>query len=371
MLPAAKSTRFSLTDVMPNCLDALAGRRGPLGLPPVTHAVVLLVDGLGSGVLEAHRGHARTLSARLASDPPISSVFPTTTAAALASLTTGTSPGRHGLVGYRVLDPAHDRVVNQLSGWDADLDPATWQRMPTLFERAAAVGVRSVAIGLPRYRESGFTAAVLRGADYRSGATIAERFGVAATELAAPGPALIYLYVSELDVAAHAHGVDSAHWVAALESLDAAFASLVDRLGPRQGLLVTADHGMVDVPGESQVVPDAALLAGVRHVAGEPRCLQLHLETGVDADAVAEAWRASEGGRAWVATRAEAVEAGWFGEVDPEVLPRIGDVLVAARKPVAYYADPDDTARRMIGQHGSLSPAELQVPLLRYGAFAV
>jgi len=83
-------------------------------------------------------------------------------------------------------------------------------------------------------------------------------------------------------------------------------------------------------------------------------------------------WRESESDRAWVATRAEAIAAGWFGEVAAEVEPRIGDLLVAARKNIAYYdrrtAKP--AALGMIGQHGSWSPAELQIPLLRFGAFA-
>lgn len=370
MLPAPKTTRFSLADVLPNCLDALAGRRGHMGLAGVTHAVVLLVDGLGRGALEAHAGHARTLAARLPRDPAISSGFPTTTAAALATLTTGTSPGRHGLVGYRAFDAARDRVINQLNGWEAAaLDPATWQRMPTIFERATDEGVHSVAIGAPRYRDSGFTQAVLRGAEFRSGTSISDRFERAATELTAPGPRLVYLYVPELDVAAHAHGLDSGQWIAALETLDAAVTDLVGKLGPAHGLLVTADHGVVDVPTGAQIVVAPELLIGVRHVAGEPRCLQLHLEAGADPDELAERWRAFEGARAWVATRTKAVAAGWFGDVDPEVLPRIGDVLVAARKRVAYYVDPADKGRGMVGQHGSFSPDESLIPLLKFGSF--
>jgi hypothetical protein len=70
-----------------------------------------------------------------------------------------------------------------------------------------------------------------------------------------------------------------------------------------------------------------------------------------------------------VATRDEAIAAGWFGDVDETVRPRIGDVIIAARKRYAYYVDPDDTARRMIGQHGSLTPDETGIPLLRFGAF--
>ena len=369
MLPAAKSHRFSLADVLPNCLEALAGRTGRLGLQPVTHAVVLVADGLGRTALEAHRGHARTLASRLDIDPAISAAFPTTTASALATLTTGTAPGQHGMVGYRVLDLAHDRMVNQLTGLD-DLDPALWQRMPTLFETSAATGVRAVAIGAPRHRESGFTAAVLRGAHYYGASDVAERFARARHELATAGPTLVYLYVSELDVEAHARGLASARWVAALEALDAEIATLVAALGPRQGLLATADHGMVDVPAEAHIIVPAELLAGVRHIGGEPRCLQLYLEPGADPDAVAGLWRDREGARAWVATREEAIAAGWFGEVDAVVLPRIGDVLVAARKDFAFYADPDDTARRMIGQHGSLTRDETDIPLLRFGAFA-
>ena len=165
MLPAAKTHRFSLADVLPNCLDALLGRRGRLGLAPVTHAVVLLADGLGLEALTVRRGHARTLASRLELDAHIGAGFPTTTAAAIATLTTGALPGRHGLVGYTTLDPEHDRVVNQLTGWDDRLDPATWQRMPTVFERAAESGVTSFAVGHSRFRDSGFTAAVLRGAE--------------------------------------------------------------------------------------------------------------------------------------------------------------------------------------------------------------
>ena len=367
-LPAAKAHRFRLADVMPNALEALQGRRGGLGLGPVDHAIVVLVDGLGIAALTARRGHARTLASRLDGDPAISAMFPTTTASALASLATGTEPGRHGLVGYTA--PAPDgRIVNHLTGWDDGSLPPDWQRMPTRFEQATAAGLRAVAIGPPRYRDSGFTHAVLRGAEYLDGGSLDARFARAREVLAGP-PALAYLYVPELDTASHKHGWESEAWIAALEELDAAFGAFVPALGPRAGLVVTADHGVVDVPHERQVVVDPADLAGVRAVAGEPRCLQLHLAPDADPDAVAAQWREREGRRAWVATRAEAIAAGWFGTVDPEVAPRIGDVLIAARERVAYYVDPDDRGRRMVGQHGSLSPDELAIPLLRFGAWA-
>ncbi len=335
----------------------------------MTHAVVLLADGLGMSALASRAGHARTLAARLDIDPPISSIFPTTTAAALATLTTGQLPGQHGLVGYTALDPVSDHVVNQLTGWDDDAMTSDWQRVPTLFESTQAFGVESIAIGPARYHDSGFTRAVLRGASYRPGRSMADRLDQAREALSGP-PALVYVYVPELDSAGHAHGIDSSQWLAALEELDSAVARFASALTSTQGLLLTADHGMIDVPREAQRLVPAELLQGVRHVAGEPRCLQLHLEAGESAELHAERWQQHEGARAWVATRDTAVDAGWFGEVDEAVVPRIGDVLVAARKRVAYYVDPDDRGRSMIGQHGSLSPDELTVPLLRWGAWA-
>ncbi|HMH58039.1 MAG TPA: alkaline phosphatase family protein [Galbitalea sp.] len=338
--------------------------------------VVVLVDGLGTAALRARAGHARTLSA--ATGQTIDTVFPTTTAAALASFATGAMPGEHGLVGYSVLDAAHDRVVNQLSGWDDELDPATWQRLPTVFERARAQGFSAVAVGPERFQSSGFTQAVLRGAEYRVAASISDRFAVAARWLGEPGPpGLLYLYIPELDMVAHALGWESSEWTALLEEVDSEVRRLSGLLRATDGMLLSADHGIVDIPVTAHLLIDSApeLVESVRFVAGEPRCLQLHFEPDLntdDRDALVARWRDAESGRAWIATRDEAIAAGWFGAVAPEVLPRIGDLLVAARKNVAYYDGRAATKHSlaMIGQHGSWSPAELQVPLLRFGAFA-
>jgi predicted AlkP superfamily pyrophosphatase or phosphodiesterase len=378
MLPAPNRDRISLADVLPSCLAALQSVENRMLLPPVTRAVVVLIDGLGAAALKARAGHARTLVGALDSRSTIDSVFPTTTASALATLTTGSAPGQHGLVGYSVLDAEHGRLVNQLSGWDAGLDPLTWQRQRTVFQNAVGLGFRAVAVGPARYRDSGFTQAVLRGATYLAAASIADRFEAAERWLREPGqPGLLYLYVPELDVAAHAKGWESPEWTQRLDEVDAAVRLLVRALGPADGLLVTADHGAVDVPAHSQVLIDSApeLVAGIRFVGGEPRCLQLYFDEGLDAedrDALIERWRASEGDRAWIATRSEAIDAGWFGEVAPEVEARIGDLLVAARKNIAYYdtRSSKPSSRAMVGQHGSWSPGEFKIPLLRFGAFA-
>ena len=376
MLPGRELDRPSLADVLPSCLASLRSGENRLGFGNANRIVLVLIDGLGAAALRARAGHARTMGG--AAGGAIESVFPSTTAAALATLTTGVSPGQHGLVGYSVLDAEHDRVVNQLTGWDENLIPETWQRRRTLLEQARDEGFSVVAAGPARFQESGFTRAVLRGAEYRVAASVADRFELAARWLREPGPpGLLYLYVPELDTVAHAQGWESVDWTERLEAVDTELRGLVAGLRASDAVLVTADHGIVDVPVRSHLLIDTVpgLVEGIRFVAGEPRCLQLHFEPDLsprERDAVVELWRESESARAWVATRAEAIAAGWFGVVDDEVAPRIGDLLVAARKNVAYYdgrtASPRSLA--MIGQHGSWSPAEIQVPLLRFGAHA-
>ena len=176
-------------------------------------------------------------------------------------------------------------------------------------------------------------------------------------------------------MAAHALGTASERWISALETLDAAVAAGERALPRNAGLLLTADHGMIDVPHEHHVLIDERppLVAGVRHVGGDPRLLHLYLEpdmTPSQRDDLLAAWREQEGSRAWVLSREEAVEAGVFGAVDPEVLPRIGDILVGPRQAIAYYDSrtASESARSMVGQHGSFTAVEREVPLLRFGA---
>ncbi len=377
MLPVPADSVGRLAAVLDSSLASIAGEPNVLSLPPARSTVVVLADGLGAANIQQRAGHARYLASRLAKRDVIRTVFPSTTAAALASLTTGRMPGEHGLVGYRVLDAAGDRLVNQLNGWDDGMRPESWQRMPTLFERARERGTATFAIGAPRYADSGFTHAVLRGAEYRAGATIADRFTEALGVLQSAEPALVYLYVPELDQAAHAHGWHSDRWLGILEQLDAEIAAFDERMPRGSGLIVTADHGVIDVPAHRHRFIDAQpeLVDGVRHVGGEPRCLSLYFEPGLDsagrADLVAR-WRAAEAERAWVLTRDEAIVAGLYGPVDAEVSPRIGDVIVAARAGVAYYdrREPNRQAESMIGQHGSMSDEETRVPLIRAGVYA-
>ncbi|MFD0996635.1 hypothetical protein HNR16_001243 [Pseudoclavibacter chungangensis] len=384
MLLSGASGRPTLADVLPNCLDALQGVEGPLALPAARSAVVLLVDGLGASMLRRRAGHARHIMSGWAKRDTAFS-FPSTTVAGTTSLTTAAPAGVHGLVGYTVYDRAAGIVRNQLHGWDVDgMEPAHWQPAPTVFERlAAAGGPEPYVVAQSDYTDSGLTRASLRGATYVVGESMADRVEATLDLVAAGQPRLVYCYVAELDQAGHRYGWESDEWLIRLEELDAAVGDLVAGLPRDVGLLVTADHGMLDIPPERQILvdEDSPLLDGVVAVAGEPRLRHLALDDDASADpasraahALAERWRESEGKRATVLLREEAIASGWYGDpalVTPAAASRVGDVVVAATKLVTYYPPGvPDRARLMIGQHGSITPEETIVPLIRKGAFA-
>lgn len=369
MLPSESPTARSVVGVAEDLFAALRGESATL--PRAESVVLVLIDGLGAISLRAHAGHARALTAGMAKKDVATSVFPSTTAAALTSILTGAWPGEHGLVGYSVLDRSQGVMVNQLSGWEsAGVDPASWQVAPTVFEKAAAQGRQAFAVGVAAYAGSGFSRATLRGAEFVSAASPGDRVA-AAYDLAERHPgSLVYCYLPEVDKAGHRHGIASRQWVSALEDVDAALAR---RVPPGVGVLVTSDHGMVDVPAHKQFVLEAEHLAGVGHIGGEPRMLHVYLDPDADADGVLARWRGDLAGAADVGTRAEAIASGLFGaHVTDAAASRIGDLLVVSRGNGAVYdgTAPDQRSRGMVGQHGGITPEERQVPVLRFGAFA-
>ncbi|GGA57823.1 phosphodiesterase [Pseudoclavibacter endophyticus] len=379
MLMSPATGRPTLADVLPNCVAAMRGEVGMLGLAPVRAAVVMLVDGLGAGMLRSRAGHARRFMHGWGRKHTAHS-FPSTTVAGVTSLTTATAAGVHGLCGYSLYDRPAGLVRNQLHGWGADMDPYTWQLQPTVFETLRDRGdLRPVAIGLSAYEASGLTRASLRGAEYIVGDTIADRVD-RALDAVASDRSLVYLYVAELDQAGHKHGWESDAWIERLEETDAALATLEAGLPDDVGLLVTADHGMLDIPRERQrdIPADSELLEGVVAVAGEPRLRHLSLgddATRADAERLAARWNSAEGDRATAITRRDALAAGWYGDpghVHPAAAARLGDVIVAATRGVTYYAEWMQGGQRdVIGQHGSVSPEETIVPLIRKGAFTI
>ena len=367
--------RASLADLLPSVLAALdvPGADDRIGLPlaGVRRVAVLLVDGLGYEQLPVAAPVAPTLAdlstGRLGTAGELTAGFPSTTPTSLVSLGTGMPPGAHGILGFTVRVPGTARVLNHIEWWD-DPDPARWQPLRTQFDRAAAAGVCVRVVSRSRFAGSGLTLAAYRGAPYLAAEDVDALAATMTDALVhAEPPALVYGYHPDLDTVGHLFGVDSPRWRAAAADVDRLLTRLVERLPADAALLVTADHGQLNVPPERRVDLDAdpRLRAGVAVVAGEPRVRYLHTVPGAREDVLA-AWRAVLGPAAWVATREEAVAAGWFGPVPADHLDRIGDVVVACHDAHAVLATRTEpaTVARLVAYHGSYTAAEMRIPLL-------
>ncbi len=370
----------SICDVLP-AAAALLGVPGAVDRLAVTESVaeqvdrvaVVLVDGLGWHLLPELAGGAPLLASVLAGDvgrtSELRSTFPSTTPSSLVSLGTGAQPGEHGILGFTLNVPGTDRVLTHIY-WRDDPPHAEWQPLPTWFERVAHAGVASRAVLPALFMGSGLTDAAYRGADFRPVYPNDDYAQHVIDEVGA-APGLVYGYTADLDTAAHLFGIGSPHWHQAAARVDALLTRLLDALPANAALLVTADHGGLNVPPQARVDmdTDARLSAGIRVVAGEPRVRYLHTEPGAAAD-VQATWSELLDGRAEVYRREQAVATGMFGPVDPRHLARIGDVVVICTGDAAVLAtqrEPPEAAR-LIGFHGGATAAEMAIPFIVFGS---
>jgi len=363
--------KCSLSDLLPAVAArvGLAGAVDPLGLPDADRWVVLLVDGLGHRLLGEHANDAPYLCSLLAQHRPLTVGVPSTTATSIAGLGSGLAPGVHGVTGYTSRIPGTLRLLNALT-WHDDVDPDRWQPHPTVFERLVAAGVEATVVSRGAFLGSGLTRVSQRGATYVGAETPTERVEAVAETVGSAAwagrPAVTYTYESQLDHAGHEHGCRSMRWRDVLAAIDDDVLALRKALPSGTALVVTGDHGMVDVPDGDRIDADTepGLLDDVVLLGGEARFRQLWAAAGAT-EQVAARWRERCGDRAWVATRDQAEADGWFGRVDDGVRPRIGDVLIAARGTFAVVASRQfPVEMRMRGFHGSLTAAEMYVPLL-------
>jgi hypothetical protein len=356
--------------VIPTLLDQLANPGGaplppwfPASVAGARQIVLLVLDGLGAEQLRERKGLAPTLHS--GTGTAITSVAPSTTACALTTLVTGRVPAEHGVVGYRVaLD---GEVMNVLQwtvcGLDARMRVPAHSFQP--FESFPGATSRVPVVTRHDYGPTGFTAAHLGDVDLHRWHTPAGLV-TAVGELTAAGSPFVYAYYEGIDRVAHAQGLNE-YYDNELRATDRLVADVLEVLPPGAVLVVTADHGQVDVGGSVEVL-GPEIMRGVTLISGEGRFRWLHVRPGAVTDVVDSA-TALYGDVAWVRTRDQIIEAGWLGGVpSAEVAARLGDIVLVPFVATAFL-DPADTGElRLKARHGSLTPAEMMVPLLGWPA---
>jgi hypothetical protein len=366
MLPSVPKSFGRLSEAYLSALLALDGKQNPLSLTPKQSYAVILVDGLGVSNIKAAGGHAGFLNQKLANSKTLFSGFPTTTATSLASFATGKQSGEHAFIGYRVFDCQSSRAINLLNDLGTDLPPRKYQDLETISERGAALGKRMLTIGPAEYEASGFTQATMPASQYLPAKSLEDRFEIAVSELAKPG-SLIYLYIPELDQLAHRFGTSSQKWLNTIEELDSVIGRFAKLLPKSAGAILTADHGVIDVPKTSHIYLDEyESMQNLLMIGGDPRVGFAYFESNVDLELKRANVEAELGSLVDLASVQELVDAGWYQPLTPTASALAPDLILLPKgERVVYHRDfAKPKSLVMIGQHGGMSKAEWEVPLI-------
>jgi len=357
----------------------------------VKKVVLLLIDALGYNqlrrFLKRHPSspfHELIARGRLF---PISSVFPSTTTTALATLHTALSPQEHGILGYRLflkefglianmirLSPIGDPTDDRL--FELGLRPQKFLGHLTLPERLKKGGIRSYVLIKRPYARSGLSRMLNPQAARIVPFTNSSDMSVIIRKLLErPAErAFLFVYWDALDEIAHLHGPESEEWDAELISLsDALKRSCLGRLRAplweETLFFITSDHGQLRVLPKREVIRLSRYPKLKRALAlpptGEYRATYLYAKPG-RLDELKAGLMKRFGDRLVALRSAEALEAGLFGGGQPkdETPDRIGDLIVVPKGPQALYWPHDDF--RLIGRHGGLTDEEMLVPLLTF-----
>jgi len=347
-----------LTDLVPTMLGPVATADLPVAIDTGKPAVLLVLDGLGWDQLCARPAATPVMHAM--SGGSITSVAPSTTATALTSITTGLTPGEHGVVGYRMA--IDGGVMNALRWYSAEQGDLRRVLPPDAVQPYEPfLGQRVDYVSKAEFARTGFTGAHLRGADlhgYRTTAVMVSEIG----RVLAGGAPFVYAYYDGVDKVAHEYGLD-ARYDAEVAYVDRLVGDIIAVAPSGTQVYVTADHGQVDCGNDLRPIA-AEVLDLTVGLSGEARFRWLHAAPGAEADLLAAAIDLCGDG-AWVRSREQMIDDAWFGPaVRAEVRQRYGSVALLPFEPFGFD-DPDDSGPfSLIGRHGSLTAAEMLVPLL-------
>lgn len=356
--------RGCVTELVPTILgsdepgdDAIVGPE----IADAVAVVVLVLDGLGWNQLQARATVAPTLAAMAGG--PITTVAPSTTATALTSICTGTPPGIHGVVGYRI--DVEGEVLNALR-WTTPRGDARERIVPDRFQpEPAFLGQRPVVVTMAGFEGTGFTMAHLADVRHHGWHTL-PGIAVNVRQAVAAGEPFVYAYYDGIDKTAHVYGFGE-HYDAELAACDRMVSDLMMSLPRGTALVITADHGLVDCTGRGLALDDS-LHRHIDRQSGEARFRWLHAEPGHAHDLAAAA-EACHGDNAWVRTADQILDDGWFGPVVTDAArSRLGDVALVARERWHFLDSADAPRHELAGRHGSLTADEMYVPLLTFAS---
>ncbi|MBX0326627.1 alkaline phosphatase family protein [Oscillochloris sp. ZM17-4] len=395
---------------VPHTIESLLTGAATPGLPPAALAglpercetvILIFLDAFGWRFFEP-RAERYPFLKRFLDDgvvSPLTTMFPSTTAAHVTTLNTGLPPAASGVFEWFSYEPQLDAIIAPLlfsfagdhgreTLSSVGARPADLLPRGTLYDRLSMAGVRSTIIQHRDYAGSSFTRTVCAGADVVPFRTMPEALTLLSQRLTnRPGPAYYYLYVDTIDAVSHVYGPDSAHVDAEIDtvltSLDRLLHPALQAAHGDVALLLVADHGQIGVDPETTIALNK-VFPGLAHAtrtsadgaplvpAGSRRDMFLYIRDERLAEVHAGLTRALDG-RAEVHRTADMIAAGMFGgDPSPSFLGRVGNLVVlpyAGESVWWEFAERGRFESTYRGSHGGLTRDEAvtQLAALYYG----
>ncbi|PWB35450.1 AP protein [Pseudomonas sp. SDI] len=358
------------------------GFRNAFHLDRSASTCLLLLDGLGWNLLQAHAQHAPFLASLMQPDGHFKVGFPATTASSLAALSSGMGSGAHGIVGCSFMLDEHVEL-SPLSWTSTSLQagvvappappPESFIVPQTAWTQARDQGIAVSTVMLGRYADSAFTKAIYRSARILAAPAYDAYPALVQDALAVEGPAFCFAYFDDLDFAGHVFGPGSPAWLKQLEVADQLARAIAERLPESATLMAIADHGMVDLdPARVRDFDsEPALQEGVWALTGDIRARYLYTRIEQQ-DRVHERWQNSLGDDYLVLSKSQAIASGLFGDVMlSQAEARIGQLIVVPTGRGGIVRSELEThASQWRGHHGALTDEDQLVPLLMCSGFS-
>lgn len=348
------------------------------------HVVLLLVDGLGFNLLQSLMDLPSAQVYRDAVIEPMTSISPSTTAAAISSLWTGASPAEHGILGYEVYLREYGLIANMIqhnpasfngvagSLYQTGMKPQTFIPVPTLGSHFRRNGVQVQVLQPSNILNSGLTTMLFEGLQTFGYSNISDFWATLRqmTENVQFQRSYTYAYFSNIDELSHRYSPDDVRVRWEFDIFSQGLARFLESL-PRDGdtvVLMLADHGQKTsvIKPEYNVRRNLELKQDlVMYPSGENRFAYFYAKAD-RLESLRTTLTTMFPGEMTVLNSKDAVAKGLFGQGEPyhRTWDRVGDLLTISNGDAYFWWALKEN--RLMGRHGGLSADEMLIPLIRF-----
>jgi predicted AlkP superfamily pyrophosphatase or phosphodiesterase len=369
----------------------LKGYRDRLNLDDSMNVLMFLVDGLSYNywIQQTKEIEVCNLLGQKGIVAPLTSVFPSTTAAALTTINSGLTPQEHGLLEWIIYVREIDMIIKTLrftsidsntpdSLLEKEVDPKLLFKGRTLYQQLDTAGVNSVTFVPESIAYSTYSQLIHKGSLIIPYSDLLDLFKKIVKKLKQSEETYFYVYIDTLDYVGHQFGPHSNQYLKEFSTFSSllikGFINKVEtKIARKTIFLLTSDHGQIPVsPTETLYLNNYLKLTrnlqnpNRRRVypTGSPRDVFLHIEPD-RLEEIHDYLVQELSDQAYILKVTDALEMNLFGggQTHNSFHDRIGNLLILPRgNHTIWFEHVKGEKFGLKGHHGGLHKEEMLIP---------